>query len=227
MQVCHPRMLPRLPTTTPHADKEMESKFAPPATAAASSATPPASTAAARALSVQTDRGCKPSHPILISPRSQRRTAIENEGQEQHDYENRISNECLHNLHYSYLMDHKPFPLYVIGERYSVFLSDVDEQVLSKLYKGRTDVVVRIKKTYDEEECLPYYKKEDFISNQQVNESTAEKNRDSSFFIAFKGGVTCLALLVWVCIVISSGGSGFLSIVPIGGFLAWLWDKSK
>ena len=52
-------------------------------------------------------------------------------------------------------MDHKPFPLYVIGERYSVFLSDVDEQVLSKLYKGRTDVVVRIKKTYDEEECLP------------------------------------------------------------------------
>lgn len=72
-------------------------------------------------------------------------------------------------------MDHKPFPLYVIGERYSVFLSDVDEQVLSKLYKGRTDVVVRIKKTYDEEECLPYYKKEDFISNQQVNESTAEK----------------------------------------------------
>ena len=115
-------------------------------------------------------------------------------------------------------MDHKPFPLYVIGERYSVFLSDVDEQVLSKLYKGRTDVVVRIKKTYDEEECLPYYK---------VNESTAEKNRDSSFFIAFKGGVTCLALLVWVCIVISSGGSGFLSIVPIGGFLAWLWDKSK
>lgn len=130
-------------------------------------------------------------------------------------------------VHYSYLMDHKPFPLYVIGERYSVFLSDVDEQVLSKLYKGRTDVVVRIKKTYDEEECLPYYKKEDFISNQQVNESTAEKNRDSSFFIAFKGGVTCLALLVWVCIVISSGGSGFLSIVPIGGFLVWLWDKSK
>ena len=56
-------------------------------------------------------------------------------------------------------MDHKPFPLYVIGERYSVFLSDVGEQVLSKLYKGRTDVVVRIKKTYDEEECLPYYKK--------------------------------------------------------------------
>lgn len=49
-------------------------------------------------------------------------------------------------VHYSYLMDHKPFPLYVIGERYSVFLSDVDEQVLSKLYKGRTDVVVRIKK---------------------------------------------------------------------------------
>lgn len=146
MQVCHPRMLPRLPTTTPHADKEMESKFAPLATAAASSATPPASTAAARVSSVQTGRGCKPSHPILISPRSQRRTAIENEGQEQHDYENRISNECLHNLHYSYLMDHKPFPLYVIGERYSVFLSDVGEQVLSKLYKGRTDVVVRIKK---------------------------------------------------------------------------------
>ena len=212
-------MLPRLPTTTPHADKEMESKFAPLATAAASSATPPASTAAARVSSVQTGRGCKPSHPILISPRSQRRTAIENEGQEQHDYENRISNECLHNLHYSYLMDHKPFPLYVIGERYSVFLSDVGEQVLSKLYKGRTDVVVRIKKTYDEEECLPYYKKEDFISNQQ-----AGKNRD---LIAFRKGVTCLALLVWGCVGISSGGPGFLSIIPIGGFLAWLWGKSK
>ena len=224
MQVCHPRMLPRLPTTTQHADKEMESKFAPLATAAASSATPPASTAAARVSSVQTGRGCKPSHPILISPRSQRRTAIENEGQEQHDYENRISNECLHNLHYSYLMDHKPFPLYVIGERYSVFLSDVGEQVLSKLYKGRTDVVVRIKKTYDEEECLPYYKKEDFISNQQVNESTAGKNRD---LIAFRKGVTCLALLVWGCVGISSGGPGFLSIIPIGGFLAWLWGKSK
>lgn len=43
-------------------------------------------------------------------------------------------------------MDHKPFPLYMLGERYSVFLSDVGEQVLSKLYKERTDVVVRIKK---------------------------------------------------------------------------------
>ena len=130
-------------------------------------------------------------------------------------------------VHYSYLMDHKPFPLYVIGERYSVFLSDVGEQVLSKLYKGRTDVVVRIKKTYDEKECLPYYKQKDFDSNRKVNEPISEENRDSSFLIAFKGGITCLALLVWVCVGISSGGPGFLSIVPIGGFLVWLWDKSK
>ena len=53
-------------------------------------------------------------------------------------------------------MDHKPFPLYMLGERYSVFLSDVGEQVLSKLYKERTDVVVRIKKTYDKEKCLQF-----------------------------------------------------------------------
>lgn len=205
MQVCHPRMLPRLPTTTPHADKEMESKFAPPATAAASSEISPASTAAARVSSVQTGRGCKPSHPILISPRSLRRTAIENEGQEQHDYENRISNECLHNLHYSYLMDHKPFPLYMLGERYSVFLSDVGEQVLSKLYKERTDVVVRIKKPTIKRNVYLIIKRRFYLESASERVNRWE-NRD---LIAFRKGVTCLALLVWVCVGISSGGPGF------------------
>ncbi|GLV03536.1 hypothetical protein Aksp01_17180 [Akkermansia sp. NBRC 115031] len=69
--------------------------------------------------------------------------------------------------------------------------------------------------------------RKDFDSNRKVNEPISEENRDSSFLIAFKGGITCLALLVWVCVGISSGGPGFLSIIPIGGFLAWLWDKSK
>ena len=74
-------------------------------------------------------------------------------------------------------MDHKPFPLYMLGERYSVFLSDVGEQVLSKLYKERTDVVVRIKKTYDKEKCLPYYKNDDLMTKNKVTMTPAGKKR--------------------------------------------------
>lgn len=79
----------------------------------------------------------------------------------------------------------------------------------------------------DECQHLLNSSRKDFDSKRKVNGPISSEHKDTSFLIAFKGGITCLALLVWVCIGIASGGPGFLSIIPIGGFLAWLWDKGK
>ena len=126
-------------------------------------------------------------------------------------------------VHYSYLMDHKPFTLYVIGERYSVFLSDVGEQVLSKLYKGRTDVVVRIKKTYDEKECLPYYKQKNFQPSEPSPGDNCKNNKDSCFWLALKGVITCFSIILCISFIINHGARGLVSIFALTGFLGWLW----
>lgn len=134
-------------------------------------------------------------------------------------------------VHYSYIMDHKPFPLYVRGERYSVFISDVGEQLFSKLHKGRTDVVVRIEKTYDEKKCLPYYKQKDSGSNQRVNDPTSGENRASSpannnnscFWVVFKGIISVFAIILCIIFIINHGARGLVSIFALTGVLGWLW----
>lgn len=62
-------------------------------------------------------------------------------------------------VHYSYILDRKPFPMVVKGKKYDVYIPDVKKHVYTKLYNGKTDVILNIVKTYDERECLPYYKR--------------------------------------------------------------------